>query len=50
MIFDKISDKFQVKLKDRSMAANILGEAVKDVIKKEEGSKKCVVLGIPRGE
>jgi putative phosphoribosyl transferase len=49
MIFDKISDKFQVKLKDRSMAANILGEALKDVIKKEEGSKKCVVLGIPRG-
>jgi hypothetical protein len=47
MIFDKISDKFQVKLKDRAMAANILGEALKDAIKKEGNSKKCIVLGIP---
>ena len=28
---------------------NILGEVLKDAIKKKEDSKKCIVLGIPRG-
>jgi predicted phosphoribosyltransferase len=49
MIFDKISDKFRLKLNDRAAAANILGESLKDTIKKEEDRKKSIVLGIPRG-
>jgi putative phosphoribosyl transferase len=49
MIFESISSKFQLKLKDRANAANILGQALKDVIKKEEERKDSIVLGIPRG-
>jgi putative phosphoribosyl transferase len=49
MIFESISSKFQFKLKDRANAANILGQALKDVIKKEEERKGSIVLGIPRG-
>ena len=49
MIFESISSKFQLKLKDRANAANILGQALKDVIKKEEERKGSTVLGIPRG-
>jgi len=49
MILDKITNKFQLRLKDRTTAANILGEALKDVIKGEEERKKSVVLGIPGG-
>jgi putative phosphoribosyl transferase len=49
IIFDKISSKFQVRLKDRANAANILGKALKDVIKKEQERKDSIVLGIPRG-
>jgi putative phosphoribosyl transferase len=49
IIFDKISNKFQLRLKDRMTAANILGEALKDIIKKEEQRKDSIVLGIPRG-
>jgi putative phosphoribosyl transferase len=48
MIFESISSKFQIKLKDRANAANILGEALKDVIKNKE-RKASIVLGIPRG-
>src|ERR671920_1391194 len=48
-IFDRISSKFQLKLKDRAAAANILAEALKDVIKKEQERKDSIVLGIPRG-
>jgi putative phosphoribosyl transferase len=48
-IFDKISSKFQLKLKDRATAANILGEALKDVIKDKEERKASIVLAIPRG-
>jgi putative phosphoribosyl transferase len=48
-IFDKISSKFQLKLKDRVTAGSILGEALKDVIKKEQERKDSTVLGIPRG-
>lgn len=36
-------------MKDRTTAANILGETLKDVIKGEEKTKQSVVLGIPRG-
>jgi putative phosphoribosyl transferase len=49
MIFESISSKFQLKLKDRATAGNILGEALKDIIKKEQERKDSVVLGIPRG-
>jgi hypothetical protein len=36
MIFESISSKFQLKLKDRANAANILGQALKEVIKNKE--------------
>ncbi|MGB7635349.1 MAG: phosphoribosyltransferase family protein [Nitrososphaeraceae archaeon] len=49
MIFESISSKFQLKLRDRANAANILGQALKDVIKKEQERKGSIVLGIPRG-
>jgi putative phosphoribosyl transferase len=49
MIFESISSKFQLKLKDRENAANILGQALKDVIKKDEERKGSIVLGIARG-
>ena len=49
VIFDKITSKFQLKLKDGAAAVNILGEALKDVIKKEQERKDSIVLGIPRG-
>src|SRR5512133_2314415 len=47
MIFELISRKFQFKFKDRIAAADILGESLKDRVKKEE-QKTAVVLGIPR--
>jgi putative phosphoribosyl transferase len=49
MIFKNIRNKFQLKLKNRVCAGNILGEALKDVTKKDEKRKNCIVLGIPRG-
>jgi putative phosphoribosyl transferase len=49
MIFESIVSKFQFKFKDRVTAANILGESLKDKIKKQEEQKNAVVLGIPRG-
>jgi putative phosphoribosyl transferase len=45
-MFDSLTRKLQFRFKDRISAANILGEALKDVIPKEE---KFLVLGIPRG-
>jgi putative phosphoribosyl transferase len=48
MIFELISRKFQFKFKDRVAAADILGESLKDRVKKEEEQKTAVVLGIPR--
>ena len=49
MIFDSITRKFQFRFKDRVTAANILGESLKDRIKKDEEQKNALVLGIPRG-
>jgi putative phosphoribosyl transferase len=50
MILDRISSKFQLRLKDRVNAGNILGEALKDIIKNEqERTENTLVLGIPRG-
>jgi putative phosphoribosyl transferase len=48
MIFGGIRNKFQLKFKDRESAGNILGQALKDVIKKDE-RKNSSVFGIPRG-
>jgi putative phosphoribosyl transferase len=48
MIFSGIIDKFQLKFKDREAAGNILGESVRNSIKKDEW-KNSLVLGIPRG-
>jgi predicted phosphoribosyltransferase len=49
MIFNKITSKFQLKIKNRETAANILGEALKDIIKEKEMRTNSIVLGIPRG-
>jgi predicted phosphoribosyltransferase len=38
-----------VRLRDRTTAANILGDALKNIVKKEEERKNLIVLGIPRG-
>jgi putative phosphoribosyl transferase len=48
-MFEKITNKFQFKFKDRVTAANILGESLKDKIKKQEEQQSAIVLGIPRG-
>ena len=48
MIFNDISNKFQLKFKDRESSGNVLSEALKDIIKKDE-RKNTLVLGIPRG-
>jgi predicted phosphoribosyltransferase len=50
MLLDRISSKFHLRIKDRENAGNILGEALKDVIKSEaERRGNTIVLGIPRG-
>jgi putative phosphoribosyl transferase len=49
MIFDKLSDKFQLRFKDRANAANILGAALMDNLKSREERQQSIVLGIPRG-
>jgi predicted phosphoribosyltransferase len=50
MLLDKISSKFQFRIKDRVNTGNILGEALKDIIKDEkERRDNTIVLGIPRG-
>jgi putative phosphoribosyl transferase len=36
-------------LRDRTTTANILDDALKNIIKKEEERKNSIVLGIPRG-
>ena len=48
MGFSSIIGRFYLRFKDRQSAGNILGEALKDSIKKEE-RKNSLVLGIPRG-
>lgn len=48
MILDGISNKFQLKFKDRESAGNILSESLKTIIKNDE-RKNTLVLGIPRG-
>lgn len=48
MIFDRITGKFQLKIKDRESAGNILGETLKEIVRKEDRNN-TLVLGIPRG-
>lgn len=48
MIFNNVSNKIQLKFKDRISAGRILGDTLKDIIKKEE-RKNTFVIGIPRG-
>ena len=48
MVFDRITGKFQLKIKDRESAGNILGNALKGIVKKED-INSTIVLGIPRG-
>ena len=47
-IFYNILRRFHLRFKDRQSAGIILGEALKDFIKKQD-RKNCFVLGIPRG-
>jgi putative phosphoribosyl transferase len=48
-MFEAISKRFQLKFKDRTAAGNILGEILKDRLKKRALRQDIVVLGIPRG-
>jgi putative phosphoribosyl transferase len=49
-MFESLLNRFQLKFKDRTWAANVLAESLKDIIKKDTRNKnKLVVLGIPRG-
>jgi putative phosphoribosyl transferase len=48
LILDQITGKFQLKIKDRESAGNILGNALKGIVKKED-INSTLVLGIPRG-
>jgi putative phosphoribosyl transferase len=48
LILDGVIGKFQLKIKDRESAGNILGEALKDIVKREY-RKDTLVFGIPRG-
>jgi len=47
-MFEAISRRFQLKFKDRVAAGSVLGEILKDRIRKDK--EQCiVVLGVPRG-
>jgi len=52
-VFDSILNKFHIRFKDRTWAANLLAQALKDIIKNvrkdEDENNRPVVLGIPRG-
>jgi putative phosphoribosyl transferase len=48
LVFDRLFGRFQLKVKDRESAGNILGETLKEIVKKED-RKNTFVLGIPRG-
>jgi putative phosphoribosyl transferase len=48
LVFDRLFGRFQLKVKDRESAGNILGETLKEIVKKEDRNN-TIVLGIPRG-
>jgi predicted phosphoribosyltransferase len=45
-MFESILNNFHLRFKDRMWAGNVLGESLKDLLKKEN---KVNVIGIPRG-
>jgi putative phosphoribosyl transferase len=48
MILNKFFGKFQLKIKNRESAGNILAGTLKDILKKVNGSN-IIVVGLPRG-
>ena len=48
MILNKFFGKFQLKIKYRESAGNILAGTLKDILKKVSGSD-LIVVGLPRG-
>ena len=48
MILNKFFGKFQLKIKNRESAGNILAGTLKDILKKISGSN-LIVVGLPRG-
>ena len=48
MILNKFFGKFQLKIKNRESAGNILAGTLKDILKKVHGSD-VIVVGLPRG-
>jgi putative phosphoribosyl transferase len=48
LILSKFLGKFQLKIKNRESAGNILAVALKDILKKVAGSD-IIVVGLPRG-
>jgi putative phosphoribosyl transferase len=48
LIFNKIFEKFQLKIKNRESAGNILAETLKDVLK-NDAAQDITVIGLPRG-
>jgi putative phosphoribosyl transferase len=48
LIFNKIFGKFQLKIKNRESAGNILAETLKDVLK-NDAAQDITVIGLPRG-
>lgn len=48
MILNKFFGKFQLKIKNRESAGNILAGTLKDILKKVTGSD-IIVVGLPRG-
>ena len=48
MILNKFFGKFQLKIKNRESAGNILAGTLKDIVKKPPGSD-LIVVGLPRG-
>ena len=48
MVFGAFTRRFQLKIKNRESAGNILAQTLKGVIKKED-RKDTIILGLPRG-
>ena len=48
MILNKIFGKFQLKIKNRESAGNILAQTLKDVLK-NEARQDITIIGLPRG-
>jgi hypothetical protein len=42
MLFDNLHDRFQLRLRDRTTAANILGGALKNIIRRAKVELNCL--------